>query len=125
VGIAGVLRLPLGWRAASLLTAGLIDLMSDQSFLAPEKSGGAGYGSQNLMRLDRGWIIIQKAISTGAQVVQALAATVATVGAAGAMARSDAAPVLWQGIRAKTPAEALCIFATSATTAIEISGGQG
>ena len=31
------------------------------------------------------------------------------------MARPGAAPVLWQGIRTKTPVEALCILATSAT----------
>src|SRR5215471_21594644 len=103
LGYAGVLAWPIGWGAASLLTAGLINFMSDQSFLASgDFSGGAGYGLQNLMGLAALalWlisstiaapIIIQKAIATGIQVGQALFATTATAGIAGATAAVGAA----------------------------------
>lgn len=100
---AGVLCWPLGWGAASLLTSGLISFMTDQSFLASGGfSGSAGYGLQNLMGLAALaiWlisstiaapIIIQKAIATGTQVGQALFATTATAGIAGATAGIGAA----------------------------------
>lgn len=52
LGYAGVLCWPLGWGAASLLTSGLIDFMTDQSFLSlGGVAGGAGYSLQNLMGL--------------------------------------------------------------------------
>ena len=98
LGYAGVLCWPIGWGAASLLTSGLIDFMSDQSFLASGGIGGAaGYGLQNLMGLAALaiWlisttiaapIIIQKAIATGAQVGQGLASTATTAGIAGVAA---------------------------------------
>lgn len=103
LGYAGVLCWPLGWGTASLLTSGLIGFMTDQSFLASGGlSGGAGYGLQNLMGLAALalWlisstiaapIIIQKAIATGTQVGQALFATTATAGIAGATAGIGAA----------------------------------
>ena len=103
LGYVGVLCWPLGWGAASLLTAGLIDFMSDQSFLASGGiSAGAGYGLQNLMGLAvlAIWlisstiaapIILQKAIATGAQVGQGLATTVTTAGIAGLSAGAGAA----------------------------------
>ena len=103
LGYVGVLCWPLGWGAASLLTAGLIDFMSDQSFLAVGGiAGGAGYGLQNLMGLAvlAIWlisstiaapIIMQKAISTGSQVGQGLATTVTTAGIAGLTAGAGAA----------------------------------
>lgn len=103
LGYAGVLCWPLGWGAASLLTSGLISFMTDQSFLASGGfTGGAGYGLQNLMGLAALaiWlisstiaapIIIQKAIATGTQVGQALFATTATAGIAGATAGIGAA----------------------------------
>ncbi len=103
LGCAGVLCWPLGWGAASLLTSGLISFMTDQSFLSiGGVSGGAGYGLQNLLGLAALaiWliastiaapIIMQKAIATGTQVGQALAATVFTAGVAGAAAGVGAA----------------------------------
>jgi hypothetical protein len=102
LGYAGVLCWPIGWGAASLLTSGLIDFMSDQSFLASGGIGGAaGYGLQNLMGLAALaiWlisttiaapIIIQKAIATGAQVGQGLAATATTAGIAAVAAGAGA-----------------------------------
>jgi hypothetical protein len=105
LGYAGVLCWPLGWGAASLLTSGLINFMSDQSFLSlGGVSGGASYGLQNLLGLAAlaVWliastiaapIIIQKAIATGTQVGQALTSTVFTAGVAGAAAGVGAAAV--------------------------------
>jgi hypothetical protein len=103
LGYAGVLCWPIGWGAASLLTSGLIGFMTDQSFLASGGfTGGAGYGLQNLLGLGALalWlisstiaapIIIQKAISHGTQVGQALFATTATAGIAGLTAGVGAA----------------------------------
>ncbi len=103
LGYVGVICWPIGWGAASLLTTGLIQFMSDQSFLASGGfAGGAGYGLQNLMGLAALalWliastiaapIILQKAIATGAQVGQGLAAAVTTAGVAGATAGAGAA----------------------------------
>ena len=103
LGYIGVICWPIGWGAASLLTSGLIQFMSDQSFLASGGfTGAAGYGLQNLMGLAALalWlisstiaapIILQKAIATGAQVGQGLVATATTAGIAGATAGVGAA----------------------------------
>ena len=109
LGYAGVLAWPIGWGAASLLTAGLINFMSDQSFLNLGGVGGsAGYGLQNLLGLAALalWlisstiaapIIIQKAIATGIQVGQALATTTFIAGSAGAAAGVGAATTIATG----------------------------
>jgi len=109
LGFVGVLCWPLGWGAASLLTAGLIDFMTDQSFFAlGAAAGGSGYGLQNLIGLAvlAIWlivstiaapVIIQKAISTGAQIGGALAGTTATAGVAGATAGAGAASSIGGG----------------------------
>ena len=85
LGFVGVLCWPLGWGAASIMTKGLLDFMTDQSFFAlGAVPGGAGYALQNLIGVAvlgiwlifstiAAPIIIQKAISTGAQIGQALA----------------------------------------------------
>src|SRR6202011_2899901 len=98
LGYVRVICWPIGWGAASLLTDGLIQFMTDQSFLASGGfTGGAGYGLQNLMGLAALalWlisstiaapIILQKAIATGAQVGQALTTTAVIAGSAGAAA---------------------------------------
>ena len=103
---AGVLCWPLGWGAASLLTSGLINFMTDQSFFSfGAIAGGAGYSLQNLMGLAvlaiwlisstiAGPIIIQKAIATGAQVGQALVTTTVTAGVAAITAGAGAAAAL-------------------------------
>ena len=106
LGYAGVLCWPLGWGAASILTSGLINFMTDQSFFSfGPIAGGAGYSLQNLMGLAvlaiwlisstiAGPIIIQKAIATGAQVGQALVATTVTAGVASITAGAGAAAAL-------------------------------
>ncbi len=126
LGYVGVLCWPLGWGAASLLTSGLIDFMTDQSFLAlGPVAGGAAYGLQNLMGLAAlalwlitstiaGPIIMQKAIATGAQVGQALAATAATAGAAGATSGVGAAAALSAGGGAAASAAGIAGGATAA-----------
>ncbi len=103
LGYVGVICWPLGWGAASLLTSGLIQFMTDQSFFAlGGVTGGAGYGLQNLMGLAALalWLIsstiaapilMQKAIATGAQVGQGLASTATTAGIAGATSGVGAA----------------------------------
>jgi hypothetical protein len=109
LGYAGVLCWPIGWGAASLLTAGLINFMTDQSFLNLGGVGGsAGYGLQNLLGLAALalWlisstiaapIIMQKAIATGIQVGQALATTTVIAGTAGATAAAGAVTTLAAG----------------------------
>jgi hypothetical protein len=98
LGFAGVLCWPLGWGAASIVTKGLMDFMTDQSFIAVGGIGGAtGYALQNLIGIAvlGVWlifstiaapVIIQKAISTGTQIGQALIAGATT--AAGVAAAS-------------------------------------
>lgn len=50
LGLTGVMLWPLGWGAASIMTQGLLDFMTDHSFLASGGVGGAaGYTLQNLM----------------------------------------------------------------------------
>jgi hypothetical protein len=109
LGYAGVLAWPIGWGAASLLTAGLINFMTDQSFLTLGGVGGsAGYGLQNLLGLAALalWlisstiaapIIMQKAIATGIQVGQALATTTFIAGSAGAAAGATAITTIATG----------------------------
>lgn len=76
--LVGVMLWPLGWGFANLITQGMIDFMTDRSFLVPsEILGNQSYTLQNLMGLAflGVWIIfstitaplfIQRAIQTGA-----------------------------------------------------------
>lgn len=78
--LLGVMIWPLGWGVAALITQGMIDFMTDQSFLSsPSASGTALYSLQDLMGLAflGIWIIfstiaapviIQRAITTGSSV---------------------------------------------------------
>jgi len=98
VSLAGVMIWPLGWGAASLVTEGLLNFMTDQSFLWNSSIPGAGgYAFQNFIGVAilGVWlifstiaapVIIQRAITHGAQVGAALisgAATAATTAVAG------------------------------------------
>lgn len=98
LALAGVMLWPLGWGAASLVTGGLIDFMTDQSFLWNQSVGGAaGYAFQNFIGVAvvglwlifstiAAPIIIQRAIATGIQVGSALisgATTAVTTAIAG------------------------------------------
>src|ERR1700694_1559270 len=75
--LAGVMMWPLGWGLAGLITEGMIDFMTDRSFLSAPIGGNDLYSLQNLMGLAflGIWIIfstiaapvfIQRAIQTGA-----------------------------------------------------------
>src|ERR1022692_2855748 len=77
LNLLGIMIWPLGWGVAGLITQGMIDFMTDQSFLSSQSATGVlGYSLQNLRgRALLGiWIIystiaapviIQKAIATG------------------------------------------------------------
>ena len=92
LSLVGVMIWPLGWGAASLVTEGLLDFMTDQSLLWNSSfSGAGGYAFQNFIGVAilGVWlifstiaapIIIQHAISYGAQIGAALMAGAATAG---------------------------------------------
>ena len=75
--LVGVMMWPLGWGLAGLVTGGMIDFMTDRSFLTQSVFGNEQYSLQNLMGLAflGIWILfstiaapvfIQRAIQTGA-----------------------------------------------------------
>ncbi|MDQ3625001.1 MAG: hypothetical protein M3463_21390 [Verrucomicrobiota bacterium] len=108
LGFVGVLCWPLGWGAASIMTKGLLDFMADQSLLSLGAAGAAGYALQNLLGIAALalWlifstiaapIIIQRAITTGAQIGQALAGGAVTAGVAGAVSGAGAATAISSG----------------------------
>ena len=83
INLVGVMIWPLGWGVAGLITQGMIDFMTDQSFLNSPFTGGVEYSFQNLMGLAflGIWIIfstiaapvaIQKAIAHGSSAVSSL-----------------------------------------------------
>jgi hypothetical protein len=84
LNLLGIMIWPLGWGVAGLITQGMIDFMTDQSFLSSQSATGViGYSLQNLMGLAilGIWIIsstiaapviIQKAIATGNSVASSL-----------------------------------------------------
>jgi len=90
LALVGVMLWPLGWAAASLVTGGLISFMTDQSFLWNSSIPGAyGYAFQNFIGVAvlGVWLIfstiaapliIQRAITHGAQVGAALLSGVTT-----------------------------------------------
>ena len=105
LGLVGVMIWPLGWGVAAIVTEGLLDFMTDQSFLANSNIiEGVGYRLQNLMGVAvlGFWLIfstiaapalIQRAISSGIQIGSSLmsgavtaASTAAAAGATGAAA---------------------------------------
>lgn len=52
LNLLGIMLWPLGWGVAGLITQGMIDFMTDQSFLTSGQSGGSAlYSLQNLMGL--------------------------------------------------------------------------
>ena len=84
LNLLGIMIWPLGWGVAGLITQGMIDFMTDQSFLSSQSVGGdLGYSLQNLMGLAflGIWIIfstiaaptaIQRAIATGNSAISGL-----------------------------------------------------
>jgi len=83
LNLVGVMIWPLGWGVAGLITQGMIDFMTDQSFLSSSTAPNTLYSLQNLMGLAflGIWIIfstiaapvaIQKAIATGHSAVSGM-----------------------------------------------------
>ena len=99
LNLVGVMIWPLGWGVAGLITQGVIDFMTDQSFLSSSSAPNTLYSLQNFMGLAflGIWIIfstiaapviIQRAIATGSSAASdlfsgafAAGRTAATVGA--------------------------------------------
>jgi hypothetical protein len=137
LSLTGVMLWPLGWGAASIMTQGLLDFMSDQSFLASGVIGGAaGYTLQNLIGVAvlGVWlifstiaapVILQKAIATGAQVGAALVAGAATAGVAAATSGASTAASLGAGGGYGTTAGGLAGGAAAAGTALVGSSISG
>ena len=83
LNLVGVMIWPLGWGVAGLITQGMIDFMTDQSFLSSSSAPNTLYSLQNLMGLAflGIWIIfstiaaptaIQRAITMGHSAVSSL-----------------------------------------------------
>ena len=83
LNLVGIMIWPLGWGVAGLITQGMIDFMTDQSFLSASSAPNTLYSLQNLMGLAflGIWIIfstiaapiaIQRAITTGQSAASSL-----------------------------------------------------
>jgi hypothetical protein len=115
LNLVGVLLWPLGWAVAALITQGILDFMTDQSFLAIDPTGSL-YSLQNLIGLVVAafWIvfstvaapvIIQHVVTHGTQAGGALLAggfssflqTAATTAGASATAASAGLPAVTTG----------------------------
>ena len=104
MGTVGILAWPLGWAAASIGTSNLIDVATEQGLVMLTNV----YSLQTILAaaIIGGWIIIttliapviiQSAISTGAQVGAALLGGALTAGAAAVSAGASTAAVLATG----------------------------
>ena len=97
LNLVGVMIWPLGWGVAGLITQGMIDFMTDQSFLSSSSAPNTLYTLQNLMGLAflGIWIIfstiaapiaIQRAITTGQSAASSLFSGAFSAGRAAATA---------------------------------------
>ena len=104
MGTVGILAWPLGWAAASIGTSNLIDVATEQGLVVISDV----YGLQTMLAaaVVGGWIIvttliapviIQSAISSGAQVGSALLGGALTAGAAAVSAGTTTAAALASG----------------------------
>jgi len=104
MGTVGIIAWPLGWAAASIGTSNLIDVATEQGLVIDSNV----YGLQTMLAaaLVGGWIIIttliapviiQSAISSGAQIGSALLGGALTAGAAAVSAGASTAAVLATG----------------------------
>lgn len=134
LGLIGVMLWPFGWGVASIMTKGLIDFMSDQSFLSGGSlAGAAGYTLQNLIGVGilgiwlifstiAAPVILQKAIASGTQIGQALASGAATAGVAAAATGANTAATLASGGGA--PAVAAGILGGAAAGGVALAGAS-
>ena len=97
LNLVGIMIWPLGWGVAGLVTQGMIDFMTDQSFLSSSSAPNTLYSLQNLMGLAflGIWIIfstiaapiaIQRAITTGQSAASSLFSGATSAGRAAATA---------------------------------------
>jgi hypothetical protein len=104
MGTVGILAWPLGWAAASIGTSNLIDVATEQGLVVVSNV----YGLQTMLAaaVVGGWIIIttliapviiQSAVSSGAQIGSALLGGAMTAGAAAVSAGAGAAAALATG----------------------------
>ena len=104
MGTVGILAWPLGWAAASIGTSNLVDVATEQGLVVVSNV----YGLQTMLAaaVVGGWIIIttliapviiQSAISSGAQIGSALLGGAMTAGAAAVSAGAGAAAALATG----------------------------
>jgi hypothetical protein len=115
LGLVGILLWPLGWAVAALITQGILDFMTDQSFMTFDPTA-TFYSLQNMIGLivTAFWIIfstiaapviIQQVISSGTQAGGALLAggfsaalqTAATTAGAAASAATTRLPLITAG----------------------------
>jgi hypothetical protein len=141
LNLVGVMIWPLGWGVAGLITEGMIDFMTDRSFLQTNQLGGNDlYSMQNLMGVAflgiwlifstiAAPVIIQKAIATGALAAsQLLSGAFAAGRTAAATGASTLANV---GTGVTGVGGAITAGVTSAATAMEslsaasLNGGYG
>ena len=137
LNLVGVMIWPLGWGVAGLITQGMIDFMTDQSFLSSPNATGVAYSLQNLMGLAflGIWIIfstiaapvaIQKTIATGHSAVSGMFGGAFSAGRAAAttgattFAGSGAA-----GIKSAIAAGALATAAAGESLATSSMGEGG
>jgi hypothetical protein len=137
LGFAGVLCWPLGWGAAAIMTRGLIDFMTDQSlFTLGAGAGGTGYALQNILGVAALglWlifstiaapVIIQKAITAGTQIGQALASGAVTAGIAGVTSGAGAAGAIGAHGGLMAAAAGVAGGATAATVAASEASTTG
>jgi hypothetical protein len=138
LNLLGVMIWPLGWGVAGLVTQGMIDFMTDQSFLSSSTAPNTLYSLQNLMGLAflGIWIIfstiaapviIQKAIATGNSAASDLFSGAASAGRAAAMAGATTfADGGAAGIKSAIAAGAMATAAATESLATSsMSGGHG
>ncbi|MDB6175544.1 MAG: hypothetical protein JWL59_4855 [Chthoniobacteraceae bacterium] len=136
LSLAGVMLWPLGWGAASVATQGLLDFMTDQSFLTGGAAGSAGYVFQNLIGIAvlgiwvifstiAAPVILQKAISTGAQIGSALLSDATTVGVATGTGAMGAAAAFGSGRGLGAALGGIIAGATAGATALAGSSLSG
>lgn len=136
--LVGVMFWPLGWGVAGLITEGMIDFMTDRSFLSVPGVGSDLYSLQNMMGLAflGIWIIfstiaapviLQKSIETGSSVGANLVSGAFAAGRTALTAGATTAVEASTG--ASGAAGALTVGAVSAVTAAEtlvsVSSGSG
>jgi hypothetical protein len=138
LNLLGIMIWPLGWGVAGLITQGMIDFMTDQSFLSSQNASGViGYSLQNLMGLAflGIWIIfstiaapviIQKAIATGNSVASNMFSGAFAAGkAAGTSAATTFAGGGAAGIKGAIAAGALATAAGAESLATSSMGEGG